>query len=86
MVVLVTGATGFIGRGVVRELLEHNYAVRCLVHTPGAERVFSDRSVEIYYGDITNQNSIDSACTGVEFVINLVSTICLLYTSPSPRD
>lgn len=73
MVVLVTGATGFIGRRVVKELLEHNYAVRCLVHTPGSERVFSDRSVEIYYGDMTNQNSIDSACQGVELVINLVS-------------
>ena len=75
MVVLVTGATGFIGRSVVGELLKHNYDVRCLVHTPGSERVFSDRSVEIYYGDIRDQNSIVSACQGVEFVINLVSTI-----------
>ncbi len=75
MVVLVTGATGFIGRSVVGELLKHNYAVRCLVHTPGSERVFSDRSVEIYYGDIRDQDSIASACHGVELVINLVSTI-----------
>ena len=75
MVVLVTGATGFIGRAVVGELLKHNYAVRCLVRTPGSERMFSDRSVEIYYGDIRDENSIVSACHGVEFVINLVSTI-----------
>ena len=75
MVVLVTGATGFIGRTVVGELLKHNYAVRCLVRTPGSERIFSDRSVEIYYGDIRDENSIVSACHGVEFVINLVSTI-----------
>ena len=75
MVVLVTGATGFIGRAVVGELLKHNYAVRCLVRTPGSERIFSDRSVEIYYGDIRDENSIVSACHGVEFVINLVSTI-----------
>ena len=75
MVVLVTGATGFIGRAVVGELLKHNYAVRCLVRTPGSERMFSDRSVEIYYGDIRDENSIVSACHGVEIVINLVSTI-----------
>ena len=75
MVVLVTGATGFIGRAVVGELLKHNYAVRCLVRTPGSERMFSDKSVEIYYGDIRDENSIVSACHGVEFVINLVSTI-----------
>ena len=75
MVVLVTGATGFIGRAVVGELLKHNYVVRCLVRTPGSERMFSDRSVEIYYGDIRDENSIVSACHGVEFVINLVSTI-----------
>ena len=75
MVVLVTGATGFIGRAVVGELLKHNYAVRCLVRTPGSERTFSDKSVEIYYGDIRDENSIVSACHGVEFVINLVSTI-----------
>ncbi len=75
MVVLVAGATGFIGRSVVNELLLHNYTVRCLVHTPGSERVFPDRAVEIYYGDVRNKDSLKSACRGVEFVINLVSAI-----------
>ncbi|MFQ6028781.1 MAG: complex I NDUFA9 subunit family protein [Dehalococcoidia bacterium] len=75
MVVLVTGAAGFLGRQVVRELLEHHYEVRCLVHTPGRERVFNHGTVEVYYGSVNNPEALASACQGVESVIHLVAII-----------
>ena len=75
MVVLVTGATGFLGRQVVRELLARHQQVRCLVHTPGRERVFSDPSLQIHYGSVTDLDALGAACQGVEAVIHLAAII-----------
>ena len=75
MVVLVTGATGFVGRRVVEQLLESNYQVRCLVRQPGRERIFPPGSVDVYYGDVFNENALADACRGVQQVIHLVAII-----------
>ena len=75
MTVLVTGATGFLGRRVVQELLDHHYQVRCLVHTPGRERVFPDRSVNVQYGNVSDPDALANACQGMEGVIHLAAVI-----------
>jgi NADH dehydrogenase len=75
MTVLVTGPTGFLGRRVVQKLIEHNYQVRCLVRTPGKERMFEQGSVDVYYGDIGNPDALAGACQGVDQVIHLVAVI-----------
>ena len=75
MLVLVTGATGFLGRCVVRELQEHHQRVRCLVHTPGSERLFPDRSVEVHYGSVTDPAALAGSMYDVEVVIHLVGII-----------
>lgn len=75
MTVLVTGSTGFLGRRVVQKLIEHNYQVRCLVRTPGKERMFERGSVDVYYGDLDNPDALESACQGVDQVIHLVAVI-----------
>ena len=75
MLVLVTGATGFVGRLVVRELQDHHHRVRCLVHTPGRDRLFSDRSVEVQYGSVTDPAALAETFYNVEVVIHLVGII-----------
>ena len=75
MTVLVTGSTGFLGRRVVQKLIDHNYQVRCLVRTPGNERMFERGSVDVCYGDIGNPDALASACQGVDQVIHLVAVI-----------
>ncbi|MDA0734453.1 MAG: NAD(P)H-binding protein [Chloroflexi bacterium] len=75
MVVLVTGSTGFLGRRVVQELLKHDHQVRCLVHTPGRERIFAPRSVDVQYGAVTDPDALASACRGVDTIIHLVAII-----------
>lgn len=75
MQVLVTGATGFLGRRVVPELQEHRHRVRCLVHTPGRERVFAPRSVDIHYGNVRDPDTLAAAMFDVEVVVHLVSII-----------
>ena len=73
--VLVTGATGFLGRRVVPALRERHHQVRCLVHTPGRERVFPPRTVDIQYGNVLNPDALAAAFNGVDAVVHLVGTI-----------
>lgn len=81
LVVLVTGATGFLGRRVVHELLERGYDVRCLVHTPGKERMFCHREVEVQYGNVQDSASLSNAFYDVDAVVHLVGII-----HPKRRD
>jgi NADH dehydrogenase len=60
---------------VVHDLLEHNYEVRCLVHSPGRERIFPPRSVDVQYGSVTDPNALASAFQGVDRVVHLVAVI-----------
>ena len=75
MLVLVTGATGFLGRRVVRELQERRHQVRCLVHTPGRERLFTGSAPDVYYGNVTDTEALAEAAIGVDIVIHLVAII-----------
>ena len=75
MLVLVTGATGFLGRRVVRKLIERGDQVRCLVHTPGKERIFSHRDVEVQYGSIREPSTLSNAFYDVDTVVHLVGII-----------
>ena len=60
---------------MVPELQEQHHQVRCLVHTPGRERVFPPRSVDIYYGNVLEPKSLDGAFYGVDAVVHLVGVI-----------
>lgn len=64
--VLVTGATGRIGRLVVDELLRARVPVRALTRHP--ETASLPAAVEIVPGDFTVPASIDAALDGVETV------------------
>ena len=75
MLVLVTGSTGFLGRRVVSELLARRHQVRCLIHSPGKERIFDHRSLEIHYGSISNLESLEQAFHDVQSVVHLVGII-----------
>ena len=75
MLVLVTGATGFLGRRVVQQLQGHGHGVRCLVHTPGRERLFPARSVDVHYGSVLDLDALSELLYDVGAVIHLVATI-----------
>ena len=75
MLVVVTGATGFLGRRVVRELLARRHQVRCLVHVPGRERIFDHREVEVHYGNVLDSGSLTAAFYNAEAVVHLVAII-----------
>jgi nucleoside-diphosphate-sugar epimerase len=65
--VLVTGATGFIGKHLVDFLVQRGDQVRCLARKPTARF----RGATIVHGDITVPESLDAAVTGVDIVYHL---------------
>jgi len=72
MTILVTGATGNVGRNVVDQLVGRGAKVRALVRNP-AKAEFPD-SVDIVQGDLLDVDSLRSAFQGVStlFLLNAV--------------
>ncbi|MFM7225361.1 MAG: SDR family oxidoreductase [Actinomycetota bacterium] len=74
--VLVAGATGYIGRRLVADLVAAGHRVRCLARTPGKldAEPWRDR-VEIVTGDVLDRASLDAAFAGVGAAYYLVHSI-----------
>lgn len=72
MTILVTGATGTIGRHVVDQLVQRGAAVRALVRDP-AKAAFPD-GVDVVRGDLLDVDVLRSAFSGVStlFLLNAV--------------
>jgi uncharacterized protein YbjT (DUF2867 family) len=73
-VLLLTGATGTVGRALLPRLIADGIAVRCLVRDPrrlGPERV----QVQIALGDLGDHLSFRHALRGVDTVVHLASVI-----------
>lgn len=65
--ILVTGGTGFVGQGVVQELLGRGYPVRVLSRTAPGD------GVEWCQGDVTDAEAVQRAVAGCKQVIHLVA-------------
>lgn len=75
--VAVTGATGFVGRHAVRELLARGYRVRALVRDPSkASNVLnSHESLELVRGDLFDADSLAELVSGCVAAVNTVGII-----------
>jgi len=71
--VLLTGATGFIGRHVLDRLLLEGVHVRTLVHHMRLVRPGPVGRVHIVQGDVRNPNVLRSAVEGVDTVLHLAA-------------
>lgn len=72
--VLVTGAAGFVGTHVCRQLTEHGARVRGLVRSPAkaAERL-APLPVELHVGDVRDPTAMQRAMHGCESVVHLAA-------------
>ncbi len=73
MKVLVTGATGFVGRTVANAIVDAGHEVRVLERKPGSWRKAGIRCQEAVQGDMTDADSLRRAVEGQEVVVHLVA-------------
>src|SRR5262249_32716338 len=78
---LVTGATGFLGRWVTRALIRARHTVRVLVRRVENLGDLEDPRVVVMQGDILSRSALQKAMSGVTAVVH-----CAGCVSMSLRD
>ncbi|AUB36463.1 hypothetical protein COO91_02375 [Nostoc flagelliforme CCNUN1] len=67
---LITGATGGIGRRVVRLLRQREQSVRAFVRLTSRYSQLEHRGAEIFIGDLLEEKDIQKASRGVKYIIS----------------
>jgi uncharacterized protein YbjT (DUF2867 family) len=69
--ILITGATGYIGRHLVTHLVDQGERPRCLVRDRNrAKRILHSDKVELVLGSTTSPDSLDAAVQGVDTIVH----------------
>ncbi len=71
MRVFVTGATGFIGTELVKNLTAEGHQVRGLTRSDGGVEQLKAMGVEVHRGDLQDLDSLRSGAAGMDAVVNL---------------
>ena len=71
MVYLVTGATGFVGGEIARQLLRAGHGVRALVRNPAAAKDLGAAGAVLHQGDVSDKDSLRAPMTGVDGVFHV---------------
>jgi predicted dehydrogenase/nucleoside-diphosphate-sugar epimerase len=85
--ILVIGGTGFIGRELVRQLLDAGYCVRAAVRGTGAVLEELDNDfLEIARVDIGSEANLKTAMNGIDFVYHLARVDAKTWEENLRRD
>ena len=69
----VTGATGFIGGEIVKQLIGRGHKVVALVRSPARAGMLKALGVEMHTGDITDRETLKAPMTGVDGVFHVAA-------------
>ena len=75
MKVFLTGSTGFVGKHMLKRLLDEGHSVRALVRDPRQAARTAQGSVEFLAGDVVSRAGLDAAIAGCDAAIHLVGII-----------
>jgi dihydroflavonol-4-reductase len=82
MKTLITGASGFVGSAVLRQLIIAGHAVRALVRTNSDRSNLAGLPVEIVTGDLTDRESLDRALLGCSTLFHVAADYRLWVPHP----
>ncbi|MGI4755745.1 MAG: SDR family oxidoreductase [Janthinobacterium lividum] len=71
MQIFVTGATGFIGTELVKELIAAGHQVRGLTRSEAGAQQLRAVGAEVHYGNLKDLESLHSGAKGMDVVVNL---------------
>jgi dihydroflavonol-4-reductase len=80
--VFVTGATGFIGASLVRELLAQGCEVKTLVRPGSDRRNLSGLDIEVCLGDLTDTRSLETGMAGCDTLFHAAADYRLWTNNP----
>lgn len=80
--VFVTGATGFIGASLVRELLREGCHVRALVRPAANRKNLAGLDIEIFEGDLLDSGSLEKGLTGCDTLFHAAADYRLWISNP----
>ena len=83
MKTLVTGATGFVGAAVARQLCRQGHHVRALVRPTSDRRNLGGLPVELVTGDLTDQTSVAAAVRGCDALFHVAADYRLWVRDPA---
>jgi dihydroflavonol-4-reductase len=75
MKAFITGGSGFIGRHIVRQLVDRGYEVVALVRSPEAAASLLPMGVHLVRGDVTDTNSMREAMRGSDIVFHVAGHV-----------
>jgi len=73
MKTLITGATGFIGRRLLKKLLAEDRDICCLIRNSSNISDLESKGIGFMYGDIKNFSSIQKALNDVDVIYHLAA-------------
>jgi dihydroflavonol-4-reductase len=82
MTTLVTGAAGFLGSHVARQLVARGEKVRVLVRASSSNRAIADLPMEYVTGDLRDEASLTRAMAGVDRVFHVAADYRLWAKNP----
>jgi dihydroflavonol-4-reductase len=83
MKTLLTGASGFLGSAVLRQLIQAGHTVRALLRPESDRRLLEDLPVEICLGDMTQQPTLTSAVRGCNALLHVAADYRLWVPDPA---
>lgn len=71
--ILITGATGFVGRNLLKKLSNEGVRIRCLVRDKS--KITKNSGAEVVQGDLSDKDILDKVTQNVDVVIHLAAIV-----------